>query len=478
MQPWCSIDGVHHAIQDAAPTSSADRVVQHEQDLALVRGKPEIPPTLEVPTLPAELPAEPAAELSSALAASPGGGITQSMADLQVQSPMMKGNGVPLESPAAAPVEPPSGSQAVASEDQRAAATVEKEVAAPVPVEGEAAMPIPTEAETAQAATPVVPAAQTMASPVVESQVATPVVPVAQTMALPPVESQVATPVVPAAHTMASPPVESQVAAVVPAAQTMASPPVESQVATPVVPAAQTMESQVATPVVPATQRVESQVASLASQTVASSPAESQVATPVAPASESQLPLPGGFPGEMVESQAATPLVGSEHGPQVEPKVASPQKSAKRPNVKQHVFDAVPEPVTAASATPAAPPCQTSSLALTPVDSAPSQSVPSPNGLGQGSGSPNVSISNDLRNLVRNSGGFGQMVAASAPAAIGGTAAPAPLDQAVNTSSHRKEAMRLNRFMESPDAQRFPHMLRLFQGSRDEPCECFKSHHF
>ena len=48
-----------------------------------------------------------------------------------------------------------------------------------------------------------------------------------------------------------------------------------------------------------------------------------------------------------------------------------------------------------------------------------------------------------------------------------------PLDPRVNTSTNRAASMRLNRFMESAEGQKFPHMLKLFNSNSDEPCSDF-----
>eukprot|EP00435_Cladocopium_sp_Y103_P035192 s696_g9.t1 len=44
-----------------------------------------------------------------------------------------------------------------------------------------------------------------------------------------------------------------------------------------------------------------------------------------------------------------------------------------------------------------------------------------------------------------------------------------PLDPKINTSTNRAASMRLNRFMESSEGQKFPHMLKLFNSNSDEP---------
>lgn len=57
----------------------------------------------------------------------------------------------------------------------------------------------------------------------------------------------------------------------------------------------------------------------------------------------------------------------------------------------------------------------------------------------------------------------------AAPSAPAPAAANADADERVNTSTHRNEAMRLNRFMQSPAAADFPHMSQLFNGSSAVP---------
>lgn len=42
------------------------------------------------------------------------------------------------------------------------------------------------------------------------------------------------------------------------------------------------------------------------------------------------------------------------------------------------------------------------------------------------------------------------------------------LDPSINTSTHRQSAMRLKRFMESEEGAKFPHMSKLWEGSKDE----------
>ena len=43
-------------------------------------------------------------------------------------------------------------------------------------------------------------------------------------------------------------------------------------------------------------------------------------------------------------------------------------------------------------------------------------------------------------------------------------------DKGVNTSTHRNAAMRLNRFMSSAQAAKFPRMATLFNGTPEVPC--------
>lgn len=71
-------------------------------------------------------------------------------------------------------------------------------------------------------------------------------------------------------------------------------------------------------------------------------------------------------------------------------------------------------------------------------------------------------LPDDIRQMIA----MGPRTLAAAPSA---PAAEEPQER-INTSTHRTEAMRLNRFMQSPAAAEFPHMSTLFNGSNEVPC--------
>ena len=81
----------------------------------------------------------------------------------------------------------------------------------------------------------------------------------------------------------------------------------------------------------------------------------------------------------------------------------------------------------------------------------------------------------EVTNEINEGPGQGQLVLPQALVASiqqGQQAAPAAGSESkgkeipINTSTCRNAAMRLRRFMESPDAAKFPHMSQLFQGSK------------
>ena len=81
-------------------------------------------------------------------------------------------------------------------------------------------------------------------------------------------------------------------------------------------------------------------------------------------------------------------------------------------------------------------------------------------GAGNGDGSPEgAPIPAELASLISTSV-HGSPAGAVEPTPPG----QVPLDPRVNTSTNRASAMRLNRYMESAEGARFPHMQKLFQG--------------
>ena len=86
-----------------------------------------------------------------------------------------------------------------------------------------------------------------------------------------------------------------------------------------------------------------------------------------------------------------------------------------------------------------------------------------------GAGHDGVEMPGDLGLLILNGCNASKSPDAPAPDAAG----QAPLDPKVNTSTNRPAAMRLNRFMESSDANKFPHMQKLFNGTKEDTRLCF-----
>ena len=75
-----------------------------------------------------------------------------------------------------------------------------------------------------------------------------------------------------------------------------------------------------------------------------------------------------------------------------------------------------------------------------------------------------LQLPEDLRALILQSQGTPQQ-AETTPDASGAN----QLDPSVSTATHRPSAMRLARFMESPEGAKFPHMQKMFNGTRDDP---------
>jgi hypothetical protein len=157
---------------------------------------------------------------------------------------------------------------------------------------------------------------------------------------------------------------------------------------------------------------------------------------------------------------------------------------------KQHVFDSEPEPAVpvwaGVNALAANQPLKTQTVVvgatLTPASSpapapvAPSLAAAPPDPLAAlatslGGGGGDVVLPGELSAMI--------LAAPTAPPASAPSApGQAPLDPSVNTANHRASAMRLNRFMESAEASKFPHMQKLFTGTRDEACialKCFEN---
>ena len=254
----------------------------------------------------------------------------------------------------------------------------------------------------------------------------------------------------------------------------------------------------------------------------ASTPQPSEVGVPSEPAAplspvvaaevalENQATLPAAIPLPGEPASPATALatqVGQMHlaspgSPTMEATnkglPASPSRGQRqpepKPNPKPHVFHSVP--VLPDPNRPELPPGLLGQLvvpAKAPIPApqmvagggvAPSPAAPAAAPMPSGPAAP------DLEGIMKNLGaapqpggcvlppGLGEAIMQSlqsSPAAAvakASSAAPASggLDPNINSSTHRKEAMRLNRLMDSADAAvRFPHMHKLYTGTREEP---------
>ena len=342
--------------------------------------------------------------------------------------------------------------------------------------EREGAIPLAAETK-ADAAALMAPEAAVSQFP--ETAVATP-------PAQPPVlESQVATSTPCPETAVATPPVlESQVATSTPCPETaVATPPVlESQVptSTPQPPCPEATQPD--QPPVPETQEVDQPGDSPPAQPPVAEtvPSQAEKATEIdkvatlAPAETQQVSSPA--PPSQLQGDGSKPL--------------QPQKTA---SAKQHVFDIDPEPSVpvwaGVNALPANQPLKTQTVVvganLTPPVSA---SAPAPAPVASTPAVPAGASPDPLAELAANLGGGGagvaipaelnaMILAAPAPTPTGAPAPGAqgtPLDPSVNTTTNRAAAMRLNRFMESAEASKFPHMQKLFTGTRDEACLALK----
>ena len=268
-------------------------------------------------------------------------------------------------------------------------------------------------------------------------------------------------------------------------------PPTETQVATPPAepPLPETPETQeVAEPPLPETQEVAEPFPE--TQEVAEPPFPETQAQPAAETVETQ---EAASQAEKVLPAAGATEIDKATSP---PPPSQLQGEGSKPlqiqqtAAKQHVFDSEPEPAVpvwaGVNALAANQPLKTQTVVvgatLTPASSpapapvAPSLAAAPPDPLAAlatslGGGGGDVVLPGELSAMI--------LAAPTAPPASAPSApGQAPLDPSVNTANHRASAMRLNRFMESAEASKFPHMQKLFTGTRDEACialKCFEN---
>ena len=263
-------------------------------------------------------------------------------------------------------------------------------------------------------------------------------------------------------------------------------PPTETQVATPPAEPPLPETQEVAEPPLPETQEVAEPFPE--TQKVAEPPfPETQPATETVEtqeaASQAEKVLPAAGATEI--DKATSPPPPSQLQGEGSKPLQIQQTAAK-----QHVFDSEPEPAVpvwaGVNALAANQPLKTETVVVGATLTPASSPVPAPVAPSVAAAPPDPLAA--LATSLRGGGGDvvlpGELSAmilaaptappASAPSAPG----QAPLDPLVNTTSHRASSMRLNRFMESAEASKFPHMQKLFHGTRDEACialNCFEN---
>ena len=169
---------------------------------------------------------------------------------------------------------------------------------------------------------------------------------------------------------------------------------------------------------------------------------------------EPELPVPK-------QGLEAMPKEPPQAVPQVPPLQPSPVVAPSAP------APAMPPPVKAASPLPPTAPAAPTAMTEDDKVKAVLGQLGMPGAGASGSAAPAAGglLPDDLRALILAAQGTPQQ---NQPAPDAGAEAN-PIDPNVTTATHRASAMRLSRFMESEEGAKFPHMQKMFSGTREDP---------